>query len=333
MMVVVIALAVDLALGDPPNRWHPVAWVGALLARGRRWLAGAPPAGLFIGGAVLVIGVAGLAGAAAYALPRLLAPWPPLAVAMEAWLLACAFSIRGLFSAVNRVRAALARGDLVEARGHLGADLVSRPTSALDEGLAASAAVESLAENLTDSVVAPLLFYAVGGLAAAWAYRVVNTADAIVGYREGELEYLGKAAARLDDVLNWLPARVAALLVVAGAALAGASPRRAWRTLRRHGGRTASPNAGLPMAAMAGALGVTLAKPAHYTLGEGAWPDVAAIDRATRVAAAAVALVVGLVLAGLGGRAEGTIVNGFIINSFIGAPSLPRTHPDALPRR
>ena len=305
MIVVLLALAMDLALGDPPNRWHPVAWVGALLARGRTWLAGASPVGLLLGGAALVVGVATLTGAVAHVLPRLLAPWPPLAIAVEAWLLACAFSVRGLFSAVRRVRAALARGDLVEARGRLGSDLVSRPTGMLDEGLVGSAAVESLAENLTDSVVAPLLFYAVGGLGAAWGYRVINTADAMVGYRDGELEYLGKAAARLDDALNWVPARAAALLVVAGAMLAGASPRHAWWTLRRHGSRTASPNAGLTMAAMAGAIGVTLAKPGHYTLGAGPRPDAAAIDRATRVAVAAVALAATLVLGGLAGWAAG----------------------------
>lgn len=307
MTAVLLALAMDLALGDPPNRWHPVAWVGAVLACGRRGLTGGSPARLLIGGAVLVVGVASFAAAIAGLLPRLLAAWAPLTLVVEAWLLACAFSVRGLFSAVRGVRASLAGGDLVEARSRLGADLVSRPTGALDEGLAASAAVESLAENLTDSVVAPLLFYAVGGLAAAWAYRAVNTADAMVGYREGELEYLGKAAARLDDALNWVPARVTALLVVAGAALAGASPGRAWRILRRHGRRTASPNAGITMAAMAGAIGVRLAKPDHYTLGEGPWPDVAAMDRAARVAAAAVVLTVALVVSGLGCWAAGRV--------------------------
>jgi adenosylcobinamide-phosphate synthase len=299
MVALLLALAIDLALGDPPNRWHPVAWIGAALGRGRRALAGALPTHLLLGGAALVGGVAALAAAAAYALPRFVAGWPPLPLLVEAWLLACALSIRGLFAAVRRVRAALARGDLVDARRRLGADLVSRPTGALDEGQAASAAVESLAENLTDSVVAPLLLYALGGLAAAWAYRVVNTADAMLGYRDGELEYLGKAAARLDDALNWLPARVAALSIVAGAALTGASARGAWRALCRDGRRTASPNAGRTMAAMAGALGVTLAKPGHYTLGSGPWPDTAAIDRAGRVATVATALVVAFVLGSL----------------------------------
>lgn len=297
-----LALALDLGLGDPSNRWHPVVWTGALLAHGRRRLAGQSAARLLVKGGVLVVGVAGLAAGVAYGLPRLLAPWPLAKVLVESWLLGCAFSIRGLFAAVRGVRESLARGDLVDARQRLGTDLVSRPTETLGEGLAASAAVESLAENLTDSLVAPLFFYALGGLPAAWAYRVINTADAMLGYREGELEYLGKAAARLDDVLNWVPARLAALLLVAGAALAGASPSRAWRVLRRDGRRTASPNAGLTMAAMAGALGVTLAKPGHYTLGEGDWPDAAAIGRACRVAGAAAVLAAALAVGAVWGR-------------------------------
>jgi adenosylcobinamide-phosphate synthase len=133
---------------------------------------------------------------------------------------------------------------------------------------------------------------------AAFVYRAVNTADAMIGYREGLLEQLGWAAARLDDLLNLLPSRLAAIAVVGGAALARASAAGAWRTWRRDGARTASPNAGQTMAAMAGALGVTLEKRAHYRLGTGGPPDATAIDRSVRVfaAAAGLALVGALVL-------------------------------------
>jgi adenosylcobinamide-phosphate synthase len=299
MTVLLLALAMDLALGDPPNRWHPVAWVGRGLALGRRLFAGSGPGPLFVGGAVTVGAVALLAAGAVHSLARLLEPWPWSKLVVEAWLLKCAFSVRGLFAAVLRVRAALARGDLPGARAALGVDLVSRPTGTLGAGLAGSAAVESLAENLTDSFVAPLFFYTLGGLPAAWTYRVVNTADAMLGYRQGELEYLGKAAARLDDALNWVPARIAAATIVAGAALGCASAGGAWRALRRDGALTASPNAGVTMAAMAGALGVTLSKPGHYSLGGGRSPDPAAITQACRVAASAAALSMALALVGL----------------------------------
>jgi adenosylcobinamide-phosphate synthase len=171
---------------------------------------------------------------------------------------------------------------------------VSRPVGSLGEGAAASAAVESLSENLTDSWVAPLCFYLAGGIPAAWAYRSVNTADAMIGYREESLERLGAAAARVDDALNLLPARLAALAIIAGAGLTHVSPSRAWRAWRRDAGATESPNAGQTMAAMAGALGVTLEKHGHYRLGGGAPPDLADIDRAVRIfaAAAGVSLIV-----------------------------------------
>jgi adenosylcobinamide-phosphate synthase len=125
------------------------------------------------------------------------------------------------------------------------------------------------------------------GLPGAWLYRAVNTADAMIGYREGLLEQLGGASARLDDMLNWIPARLGALALCLGAWLGHESARSAWRTMRRDGGLTESPNAGRTMAAMAGALGVTLEKRGHYRLGDGPPPDVAAMDRAVRVFAGA----------------------------------------------
>ena len=140
----------------------------------------------------------------------------------------------------------------------------------------------------------------VGGTLAygAWAYRAVNTADAMIGYRLDRLERLGGASARLDDLLNLVPSRLAALALVAGARIGDESGSRAWKVWCRDGGSTASPNAGQTMAAMAGALGVTLEKRGHYRLGDGPPPDVAAVDRAVGVfaAAAGVALVAGLVL-------------------------------------
>ena len=118
-------------------------------------------------------------------------------------------------TAVWRVRDGLEAGDLAGARAAVGRDLVSRSVDDLDERATASAAVESLAENLTDSWVAPLCFYLVAGLPGAWAYRAVNTADAMIGYRGGVLEYFGKTSARLDDIFNLIPARLAALSIVA----------------------------------------------------------------------------------------------------------------------
>jgi adenosylcobinamide-phosphate synthase len=181
----------------------------------------------------------------------------------------------------------------------VGRHLVSRPTAGLDSSSVASAAVESVAENTTDSVVAPLLFYAVLGLPGAAVYRAVNTADAVLGYRTGVLEHFGKAAARLDDLLNLLPARLAAALLVIAAPLAGASASGAVRVLWADGQRTASPNAGLAMAAAAGALDLRLEKPGHYRLGAGRPPVPADIRRSVRLLWTAVGLATAAVAAGL----------------------------------
>jgi len=297
--VLILAVALDLLLGDPPSRFHPVAWIGRLIARGRRWAASVPIDLLILYGAVLivVVTIAAVMGARAAQAAAGWLPWP-LGVLAQAWLLKCSFSLRGLVAAVWEVRDKLAGGDLEGARAAVGRHLVSRPVDGLDEGATASAAVESLAENLSDSWVAPLCFYLVGGVPGAWAYRAVNTADAMIGYRLGILERLGGASARLDDLLNLVPSRLAALTLVAGAWIGGESGSRAREVWRRDGGSTASPNAGQTMAAMAGALGVTLEKRGHYRLGDGPPPDVAVVDRAVGVfaAAAGVTLVAALLL-------------------------------------
>jgi len=294
--VLLLAVALDLALGDPPNRWHPVAWIGSLISGGRRLAEHIPPRLLTAYGAGLILAVAAvtLAGSLAVVAMSRAMPWP-IGLVLEAWLLKLTFSLRGLISAVWEARDALAAADLGSARAAVARHLVSRPVATLDAGATASAAVESLSENLTDSWVAPLCFFVVGGLPAAFVYRAVNTADAMIGYREGLFGELGWATARLDDLLNLLPSRLGALAVVAGAGLTRESATDAWRAWRRDGRLTESPNAGQTMAAMAGALRVTLEKHEHYRLGAGAPPDVAAIDRSVRVFAAAAGL--GLVAA------------------------------------
>jgi adenosylcobinamide-phosphate synthase len=282
-----LAVAIDLAVGDPPNRWHPVAGMGALLAAGRRRLARGGPARLLVAGALLTLAVAGLAGAAGWIVERATAPLGAAGVVLRALALTSLLSVRGLVGAARLVGARLAAGDLGGARAALGEHLVSRPTATLDPPRVASGAIESVAENLTDALVAPAACFLLLGLPGAAAYRAVNTADAMLGYREGVLEWFGKAAARLDDVLNLVPARLAALAIVAAAALGGASAGRAFLTMCRDARRTASPNAGWTMAAMAGALGVVLEKPGVYRLGRGRLPAAGDVPRALRVAARA----------------------------------------------
>jgi adenosylcobinamide-phosphate synthase len=281
--VLLLALALDLLLGDPPNRLHPVAWIGAALERGRRRLCAGSPRRLLLAGAALTALCAAASALAAGGVATSARWLGPAGLVVEALALSLLLSVRGLAAAAHAVAGPLARDDLAAARAAVGRDLVSRPTETLHPGQVASAAVESVAENLTDAVVAPALFYLALGLPGAAAYRAVNTADAMLGYREGALEWFGKAAARLDDALNFVPARLAALGLVAAAGVAGAAPRGAWRVMWRDARRTASPDAGWTMAAMAGALGVRLEKPGAYRLGEGPWPDARHIARGVRL--------------------------------------------------
>ena len=285
----ILALVLDGLLGEPPAPVHPVVWIGQAIDRlGRQAPSG--PVGQVAHGGLQVVVVGGGAGLAALALVRAARRLPePLATIAEAWLLKTLLSARALVVAARAVSRALDEGDVGRARVEVRA-LVSRDAARLTAPLLASAAVESVAENAVDSVVAPLLYYAVGGLPGAAFYRAVNTLDAMIGYR-GRFEYLGKLPARADDLLNYLPARVGALLAVGGAGLVGASASDALRLLRSDRRLTASPNAGWPMSAMAGALGVTLTKSGTYRLGATlADPDPATIERAIDVLVAATLL-------------------------------------------
>jgi adenosylcobinamide-phosphate synthase len=265
--VLLVAIGIELVIGDPVSRWHPVALFGRLVA----WLVDrAPdvwgPQQLVYGAVAVAVSVGAVAALSALALRAMEEVAPIAAVLVGGLLLKSSLSYRQLEREATRVAGEIEAGRLAGARTALRA-LVSRDTASLSEGHAASAAVESLAENLCDSVVAPLCFFLLWGVPGALAYRAINTWDAMVGYH-GRYEYLGRAAARFDDLANLIPARLTAGLLVLAAAIARADGYGALAGVFRDHGRTESPNAGWPMAAMAGALGVRLEKEGHYRLGE-----------------------------------------------------------------
>lgn len=295
-----IALAIDAAFGELPNAVHPVAWLGSLVSRVMRAAPGRGPIGQLGFGALVALGIPLACAAAAAALIAATARWPALQLAAAVALLKPSFALRALGEAGERVRGALADGDLPGAREGL-SSLCSRDPAALNGSQIAAAAVESLAENTSDSFVAPLLYFSVLGVPGAVCYRAVNTLDAMIGYH-GRYEYLGKAAARLDDALNLIPARITALLFVVVAAVTGRNAAGGLRILARDGGVTESPNAGRPMAAMAGLLGVTLEKVGHYRLGDGGEPTATTIGAAWRVVVLSGALAAALALLTLGAR-------------------------------
>jgi adenosylcobinamide-phosphate synthase len=191
---------------------------------------------------------------------------------LEAVLASTLIAFRGLHDHVRAVAEALDRG-LADARAAV-AHIVGRDPARLDAPGVARAAAESLAENFSDGVVAPLFWFALLGLPGLCAYKAINTLDSMIGQRNPRYEYFGKAAARLDDGVNWVPARLAGLILVAAARfLPEARARGAWRAIRRDADRHRSPNAGWQEAALAGALGFRLAGPRDYPDGpvEDAW--------------------------------------------------------------
>ena len=286
-----LALTMDLWLGEPPGRVHPVGGIGRMIDAFDRYAPKGSRKELAYGTAAAAITtlVPALAVRTAVGAIR---PWP-LRLVAEAWLLKTCFAYRALEEAGRSVAAPLSSGDLPTAREKLLA-LVSRDRSNLDAPQVAAATIESLAENLGDGFVAPLLVYAVGGLPAAVFYRAANTADSMLGYR-GRYEYLGKTSARLDDVLNLVPARLTAgALVVAS----GANTKRAWPILVRDRRLTQSPNAGWTISAAAGSLGVALSKPGYYSInGDARSPVAQDIHRALRLCRRAAVLCATVVLA------------------------------------
>jgi adenosylcobinamide-phosphate synthase len=287
---VLLAWIIDARLGEPRNAWHPVAWLGQVCARAGAALVHLRPAAALAAGALVWAVAVGAVTALAAALQWWLMEWPVwLAVPVLAIALKPSFAWRMLCDEVRAVETALAQG-LPAGRQQL-ARLCSRDVSALDETAVRETAIETLAENLNDSLVAPLFWFVVAGLPGAWAFRAANTLDAMWGYR-GRWEWAGKCAARADDLLGWLPARLTAAFLW--------RPAVPLRVLAREARRTPSPNGGWPMAAMALRLDVRLGKPAVYTLhaaGRGA--DAAAVQQALQLARRAAWLAVGLAVVAL----------------------------------
>ena len=280
------AVALDGAFGEPPNAVHPVAWMGSAIAWRRDWALRPVWIGQFVRGTVVALTLPLVCAALAWLAAQVVSRWALVSVLATALLLKPLFAIRALRDAAFLVRDALAADDVNLARSQL-ASLCSRNAADLEPPALIAATVESIAENASDSIVAPFFYFALAGLPGAAFYRAGNTLDAMVGYR-GRYEWVGKTAARLDDVLNLLPARLTSLLFLLVAPLSGANLRRGAATLWRDGARTESPNAGRPMAAMAGLLGIQLEKRGHYALGDATRPiEASDITRAWRIAASA----------------------------------------------
>jgi len=266
LLILFLAIIIDLTLGEPPRVIHPVAWVGKVASFLEKGGISKRPLAQLLYGVGMVLVTLSLFVAPAYFMILYLKSLSFLAyVIVGAVLFKATFSLRELRRAALGVKKLLLEDKLDEARFEL-RSLVSRDTKGLPKPLLVSATVESVAENTSDSFIAPLFYFLLLGVPGAIAYRVVNTLDSMVGYH-GKYEYLGKFASRLDDMLNFVPARLTALLLVLATFLSRRDGRKSWQVALSEHAKTESPNAGWPMAAVAGALNVQLEKAGHYKLG------------------------------------------------------------------
>src|SRR6185437_1181776 len=250
-----LAYCLDLVLGDPEWFPHPVRGFGLLIRAGEnllRPLTSGAASEITAGAALtlLVVSIAWASGRPKNPAWRVLLTWTALAT-------------RSLLAEARAVIRALDAGDVSLARRRL-SRIVGRDTANLDETGICRAVIETLAESACDGIVAPLFWLAVGGVPSAMAYKAINTLDSMIGHREPPYQYFGRVAARLDDVVNLLPARLTALAITGAAGLQGLDATGARRIWLRDGDRHASPNAGQSEAAMAGALGVRLGGPNSY---------------------------------------------------------------------
>lgn len=277
-MIIILSLLIDRWWGEPPVRLHPVVWMGRYLKWAGRVLPDLAPHVAFVMGTLLwLLGAVAVAMSYGYVeriVGRELPVW--LQIVFTALLLKPLLALRMLLGEVRAVERSLEAG-LESGRARLRM-IVSRDTAELDCNQIRESALESLAENLSDSVIAPLFWFVIFGLPGAAVYRFANTADAMWGYR-GQWEWAGKFAARVDDFLNLIPARMTGLLLV----MMGRSRMGLLRRLPGEAARTPSPNSGWPMGAMALVLDVQLRKPDVYVLNErGAHPVEADVGTALR---------------------------------------------------
>lgn len=312
ILALILGFLLDLAFGDPRWLYHPIRLIGNLIAWAEKPFRAVFPksekgeltAGVFF--AVFVVAVSTAVPALVLFLAAKLSIW--LAFALEVFWSFQILAAKSLKTESMRVYEALKEGELEKARKAVSM-IVGRDTERLTEEGVAKAAVETVAENSSDGVVAPLIFLAVGGPVLGFFYKSVNTLDSMVGYKNDRYLYFGRFSAKLDDVLNFIPARISGLLLVTESPLAGLDVKGAWRIFKRDRKNHASPNSAQTEAAAAGALGVQLAGDAWYfgklykkpTIGDALRPvGYEDIRRVNRLMYAAVCLALALAAAAAG---------------------------------
>lgn len=267
ILAVVLGFVLDLLIGDPHWLYHPIRLVGALISALEKLLRGVFPKnknGELTAGVFLLALTAGITTGCAWGLLYLagrIHPW--VRFVLETVMCYQLLATKALKDETMKVYTALSQGDLKQAR-YAVSMVVGRDTEVLDETGVTKAAVETVAENASDGVIAPLLFLAIGGASLGFFYKAVNTMDSMVGYKNDKYLYFGRAAARFDDVLNYIPARLSGALMSAAASFCGLDAGNAWKIFLRDRRNHSSPNSAHTEAAAAGALHIQLAGNAYY---------------------------------------------------------------------
>ena len=274
IVIVGFALLLDFLMGDPKTKYHPTAWIGKLIAVLVPFTRNNSPKKELFGGILIVFAVVAIVSTLLVALDFGISLLTidivslVVSIAVGSILLKTTIAIRGMQKHALSVVDALEKDDLDSARNHLSM-IVKRNTKHLDKNHISSAVLESVSENTVDGITGPLFYYAIFGLPGAFVYRAINTIDSMVGYKTSLFRNIGWFGANCDTILNYIPSRLTGLVMILSALILGYNWKESFYIMRRDGKKLESPNAGFPIAALAGALGTKLEKINYYAVGDG----------------------------------------------------------------
>ncbi len=274
ILIVFFALVLDFAVGDPRNKFHPTAWLGSLIAKLTPHTKNSSENLEKLGGVFIILITSGIVASLMIFLDigiKLITVdyiYIIISVIVGGVLLKTTIAIKGMEKHALAVVTALEQNNISSARDNLSM-IVKRNTKNLDKNHVFSGVLESISENTVDGITGPLFYYALFGLPGAFVYRVINTADSMIGYKTDIFKNVGWFGANCDKILNYIPSRLTGFVMILSAMILGNNWRKSYEIMIRDGRKTKSPNAGYPMAAIAGALGAKLEKIDHYSLGDG----------------------------------------------------------------